>query len=80
MKYVLYEVSDEYDVIIKFTFASENYMTEFIQSHTADKKYTPRFLVFELDENNDIDFIFEYLGTELIKRRCLAEYIEQRYN
>lgn len=76
MKFVVYEVSEDYDVILKFSFVNETYMTEFIKNHTAEKNYEPKFLVFELDENKDIDFISEYNGNVLKCRRCVAEYID----
>jgi len=33
-------------------------------------------LILELDVNNDIDFISEFIGTELIHRKCVAEFVE----
>lgn len=76
MRFVVYEVSEEYDVILKFSFVNETYMTEFITNYSAEKNYEPKFIVFELDENKDIDFISEYNGNVLKCRRCLAEYID----
>ena len=76
MKYVLYEMTEDYDIIIKLSFEEESYLKSFIEQHTADKDYEPLFLVLQFDENNDIDFVFRYNGKELISKKCLAEYIE----
>ena len=76
MKYVLYEVTDGYDVVIKLSFENHIYLDAFIEQHTQEKKYKPKFLILELDVNNDIDFISEFIGTELIHRKCVAEFLE----
>jgi hypothetical protein len=76
MKYVLYEITDDYDVVIKLTFLKHSWLLRFIEQHTDDKKYEPKFLVLELDDNNDIDFISEYKGKQITSRKCVAEYIE----
>jgi hypothetical protein len=76
MKHVLYEVTDDFDIIIKLTFENYSYLNAFIEQHTADKKYTPRFLVMEFNLEGDIDFMSEYTGTTQNYRKCLAEFIE----
>lgn len=76
MKYVLYEVTDDYDVVIKLSFENDNYLNAFIEQHTSEKKYEPKFLILELDDNGDIDFITELNGTVQKSRKCVAEYIE----
>lgn len=76
MKHVLYEITDDYDVIIKLSFENYTYLNAFIEQHTADKKYTPRFLVLEFNSENDIDFMSEFKGTEQVYRKCLAEFID----
>ena len=62
MKFVLYEVTDDYDVVIKLSFENHTYLNAFIEQHTEEKKYEPKFLVLEFDENGDIDYIIEYIG------------------
>ena len=49
MKFVLYEVTDDYDVVIKLSFENYSYLNAFIEQHTSEKKYTPRFLVMEFN-------------------------------
>ena len=76
MKFVLYEVTDDYDVVIKLSFENYTYLNAFIEQHTVDKKYTPKFLVMEFNVEGDIDFLSEYIGTKQNYRKCLAEFIE----
>lgn len=75
MRFVLYEVTDDYDVIIKLSFENHTYLNAFIEQHTHEKKYEPKFLVLEFDSNGDIDFISEYVGTNQKHRKCVAELI-----
>ena len=76
MKFVLYEVTDDYDVVIKLSFENYTYFNAFLEQHTAEKKYTPKFLVMEFNAEGDIDFMSEYVGTKQNYRKCLAEFIE----
>ena len=39
MKFVLYEVTDDYDVVIKLSFENYTYLNAFLEQHTAEKKY-----------------------------------------
>ena len=64
MKHVLYEVTDDWNVIIKLSFENYTYLNAFIEQHTADKKYEPKFLVLEVNDEGDIDFIRTYNGTK----------------
>lgn len=75
MKYVLYEVTDDYDVVIKMSLESHTYLNAFIEQHTFDMKYEPKFLVFEFDSNGVIEFMSEYQGNVLKSRKCVAELI-----
>ena len=74
-KFVLYEVTDDYDVVIKLSFENHTYLNAFIQQHTFEKKYEPKFLVLEFDYNGDIEFILEYVGTNQKYRKFVAEMI-----
>ncbi len=76
MKYVLYEITADYDVIIKLSFENHTYLNAFIEQHTTEKKYEPKFLVLEFDSNDDIEYLTEYQGIEQKSRKCVAEYIE----
>ena len=75
MKFVLYEVTDEYDVVIKLSFENHIYLNAFIEQHTEEKKYEPKFLVLEFDNNNEIEWLSKYRGITQISRKCVAELI-----
>lgn len=76
MKFVLYEVTNDYDVIIKLSFENRTYLNAFIEQHTAEKKYEPKFLVFEFDVSDEIEWISEYNGNSQKSRKCVVEYID----
>jgi len=76
MKFVLYEVTDEYDVVIKLSFENHIYLNAFIEQHTNEKKYEPKFLVLEFDSNNEIECLSEYRGIAIKSKKSVAEYID----
>jgi len=76
MKYVLYEVTEDYDPVIKLSFENHTYLNAFIEQHTTEMNYEPKFLVLEFDSNNDIEYLSEYQGIEQKSRKCVAEYID----
>lgn len=76
MKFVLYEVTNDYDVVIKLSFENRTYLSAFIEQHTAEKKYEPKFLIFEFDDNEEIEWISEYNGNSQKSRKCVVEYID----
>ena len=76
MRFVLYEVTDDYDVIIKLSFENHTYLNAFIEQHTNDKKYTPKFLVLDFDDEGDIQFIMEYEGTYQKSNKVVVDFIE----
>ena len=76
MRFVLYEVTEDYDVIIKLSFENHTYLNAFIEQHTFEKKYEPKFLVLEFDSNGEIEFLSEYQGAEQTSRKFVAEYLE----
>ena len=76
MKHVLYEVTDNFDIIIKLTFENYTYLNAFIEQHTNDKKYEPKFLVLEINDEGDIDFIRTYNGTKETSKKCVVDYID----
>lgn len=75
MKFILYEVTDEYDVVIKLSFENHTYLNAFIEQHTKEKKYEPKFLVLEFDSNEEIEWLSEYQGNVQKSRKCVAEFI-----
>jgi hypothetical protein len=76
LKFVLYEVTNDYDVVIKLSFENRTYLSAFIEQHTAEKKYEPKFLIFEFDDNEEIEWISEYNGNLQKSRKCVVEYID----
>jgi phage-related protein len=76
MKYVLYEVTENHDVVIKLSFENHTYLNAFLEQHTAEKSYEPKFLVLEFDSNEDIEFLSEYQGTEQKSRKYVAKLSE----
>jgi hypothetical protein len=76
VKFVLYEVTNDYDVVIKLSFENRTYLSAFIEQHTAEKKYEPKFLIFEFDDNEEIEWISEYNGNSQKSRKCVVEYID----
>ena len=76
MKFVLYEVTNDYDVVIKLSFENRTYLSAFIEQHTAEKKYEPKFLIFEFDDNEEIEWISEYNGNSQKSRKCVVEYTD----
>ncbi len=76
MRFILYEVTEDYDVIIKLSFENHTYLNAFIEQHTNDKPYEPKFLVLELDSKGDIEWLSEYEGIQLKARKGVVEVIE----
>jgi hypothetical protein len=76
MKHVLYEVTDNWDIIIKLTFENYTYLNAFIEQHTADKKYEPKFLVLEVNDEGDIDFLRIYNGVKETSKKYVVDYID----
>jgi len=76
MKHVLYEVTDNWDIIIKLTFENYSYLNAFIEQHTADKKYEPKFLVLEMNDEGDIDFLKIYNGTKETSKKYVVDFID----
>ena len=76
MKYILYEIKGEYDVVLKLTFLKYAWLNNYIKMHTEENKYKPVFIVYELDANDEIAYISKYNGEEQLYRKCLAEYID----
>ena len=76
MKHVLYEVTDNWDIIIKLTFENYTYLNAFIEQHTADKKYEPKFLVLEVNDEGDIDFLRVYNGVKETSKKYVVDFID----
>jgi len=76
MKHVLYEVTDNWDIIIKLSFENYTYLNAFIEQHTTDKKYEPKFLVLEVNDEGDIDFLRIYNGVKETSKKYVVDFID----
>ena len=76
MKHVLYEVTEDFDIVIKLTFENYSYLNAFIEQHTNEKKYEPKFLVLEINDEGDIDSIRTYNGTKEVSKKLVVDYID----
>jgi hypothetical protein len=76
MKHVLYEVTDNWDIIIKLTFENYTYLNAFIEQHTAEKKYEPKFLVLEVNDEGDIDFLRIYNGVKETSKKYVVDFVD----
>ena len=76
MKHVLYEVTDNWDIIIKLTFENYTYLNAFIEQHTTDKKYEPKFLVLEVNDEGDIDFLRIYNGVKETSKKYVVDFVD----
>jgi hypothetical protein len=68
MKYVLYELTDDCDIIIKVSIANQSFLEEFMLQHTKDKNYIPNYLVLEFDEHDDLVSVTYYRQGKISKK------------
>lgn len=73
MKYVLYEITDSYDIVIKVSIATESFLEEFMLQHTKDKNYIPNYLVLEFDEYDDLSSVTSYKQDKISKKDVLND-------
>jgi len=73
MKYVLYEITDSYDIIIKVSIATQSFLEEFMSQHTKDKNYIPNYLVLEFDEYDDLSSVTFYKQGKISKKDVLND-------
>jgi len=73
MKYVLYEITDSYDIVIKVSIATESFLEEFMLQHTKDKNYIPNYLVLEFDEYDDLSSVTSYKQGKISKKDVLND-------
>lgn len=59
MKYILYQVDDDFNVINKFTFKEASMTYEYINKHISDEPNV-NFLLLKMDKNNDIESVSTY--------------------
>jgi hypothetical protein len=66
MKHILYQVDDDFNIINKFKFNDVTLTEEYIQQHFKDEPET-NFILFILDENNDIEYVQTFRKGNCIK-------------
>ena len=59
MKYILYQVDKDFNVINKFTFKEASMTYEYINKHISDEPDV-NFLLLKMDKNNDIESVSTY--------------------
>ena len=59
MKYILYQVDDEFNVINKFSFNEASMTYEYINKHIAEEPKV-NFLLLKLDDKKDIESVATY--------------------
>jgi adenylate cyclase len=66
MKHILYQVDNDFNIINKFKFNDATLTEEYIQQHFKDEPET-NFILFILDENNDIEYVRTFRKGNCIK-------------
>ena len=59
MKYILYQVDDDFNVINKFKFQDATMTYEYINKHISEEPDV-NFLLLKMDDKNDIESVSTY--------------------
>ncbi len=59
MKYILYQVDDDFNVINKFKFQEATMTYEYINKHISEEPDV-NFLLLKMDDKNDIESVSTY--------------------
>ncbi|MEN9372368.1 MAG: hypothetical protein RLZZ64_1443 [Bacteroidota bacterium] len=59
MKYILYQVDDDFNVINKFKFQEATMTYEYINKHISEEPNV-NFLLLKMDDKNDIESVATY--------------------
>jgi DNA repair protein RadC len=59
MKYILYQVDDDFNVINKFSFQEASMTYEYINKHISEEPNV-NFLLLKMDNKNDIESVSTY--------------------
>ena len=65
MKFVVYEVTDDFDILIKYTFATNSFLEDFLAEDLKSKNYPPNYLILESDDFDKLISITIYEKGEL---------------
>ena len=59
MKYILYQVDNDFNIINKFTFKESTMTYEYINKHISEEPDV-NFLLLKMDDKNDIESVATY--------------------
>jgi hypothetical protein len=59
MKYILYQVDDDFNIINKFTFKEATMTYEYINKHISEEPNV-NFLLLKMDDKKDIESVSTY--------------------
>ena len=59
MKFILYQLDNDFNIINKFTFKEATMTYEYINKHISEEPDV-NFLLLKMDDKNDIDFVSTY--------------------
>ena len=65
MKFVVYEVTDDFDILIKYTFATNTFLEDFLAEDLKSKNYPPKYLILESDDEDLLISITVYERGEI---------------
>ena len=66
MKYIVYQVDNDFNIINKFKFENSTLTYEYINKHISDEPEV-NFIVYQLDDNKDIESVRTYRSGKCIK-------------
>jgi hypothetical protein len=61
VKYILYQVDKDFNIINKFMFKDATLTYEYINKHISEEPDV-NFLLLKMDDKNDIESVSTYLG------------------
>jgi len=66
VKYTLYQVDNDFNVINKFMFKDATLTYEYINKHISEEPDV-NFLLLKMDDKNDIESVSTYRGGKCVK-------------
>ena len=66
MKYIVYQVDNDFNIINKFKFENSTLTYEYINKHISDEPEV-NFIIYQLDDNKDIESVRTYRSGKCVK-------------
>ena len=66
MKYIVYQVDNDFNIINKFMFKDDVVTFEYINKHISEEPEV-NFIVYQLDDNKDIESVRTYRSGKCVK-------------